>query len=255
MFGESNLQLAVFCANISRLILYFPVSALVTLFGNILQNPADPRARSDVRLMNLVVNFLSLLVTEEENGGVKRMLGVCSEFERIAKIVLDKADKDSSSRRKRKNNEEQAGKTKGPVPHTPMQAQHPAMASVFSPGLQNAINVQAGYGTSPMPNGSPNAQNWNADFTNGGEYMTPNANGGMTPFADMQAYPNGNDMSSPMNVFQQPFVPQDLWQMPMSLEYDWADMTGGQYPSFENGLIGEPLLQNNNQHLQNQQMR
>ncbi len=65
-------------ANTLRLILYFPVSALVTLFGNILQNPQDPRARSDVRLMNLVVTFLSTLGTEGENGGVKRMLGVWS---------------------------------------------------------------------------------------------------------------------------------------------------------------------------------
>ena len=24
--------------------------------------------------------------------------------------------------------------------------------------------------------------------------------------------------------FQQPFVPQDLWQMPMTLEWDWADV-------------------------------
>ena len=26
-------------------------------------------------------------------------------------------------------------------------------------------------------------------------------------------------------AFQQPFVPQDLWQMPMTLEWDWAGMT------------------------------
>jgi hypothetical protein len=26
-------------------------------------------------------------------------------------------------------------------------------------------------------------------------------------------------------AFQHPFVPQDLWQMPMTLEWDWADMT------------------------------
>jgi hypothetical protein len=25
--------------------------------------------------------------------------------------------------------------------------------------------------------------------------------------------------------FQQPFVPQDLWQMPMTIEWDWADMS------------------------------
>lgn len=29
-----------------------------------------------------------------------------------------------------------------------------------------------------------------------------------------------------MGSFQQPFVPQDLWQMPMTLEWDWADVTG-----------------------------
>ncbi|KAJ0294810.1 hypothetical protein CBS470a_000316 [Colletotrichum nupharicola] len=52
------------------LILYFPVSALMTLFGNILQNPMDPRAKSDTRLMNLVVNFLSMLGQEAETGGV-----------------------------------------------------------------------------------------------------------------------------------------------------------------------------------------
>jgi hypothetical protein len=33
-----------------------------------------------------------------------------------------------------------------------------------------------------------------------------------------------NDM--PMGGgFNQPFVPQDLWQMPMTLEWDWAGMT------------------------------
>ncbi|KAL1899897.1 hypothetical protein Sste5346_002763 [Sporothrix stenoceras] len=85
------------------LILYFSVSALVTLFGNALQNPTDPRARSDTRLMSLVVTFLSMLGQEAESGGVHRMLGVCSEFERIAKVVIDKAEKEQSNRRKRKN--------------------------------------------------------------------------------------------------------------------------------------------------------
>jgi len=29
------------------------------------------------------------------------------------------------------------------------------------------------------------------------------------------------------NVFAHPFVPADLWQMPMTLDWDWADMTSG----------------------------
>jgi hypothetical protein len=243
-------------SNFNRLVLYFPVSALVTLFGNILQNPQDPRARSDVRLMNLVVSFLSMLNADEENGGVRRMLGVCSEFERIARVVLDKADKESSSRRKRKSNVDDP-KAKGPqadvLPgmHNNMPNSSSAMAGVFSPNMTNQMTPQNGF--SPAGNGSPNS-GWQPDYNNGTEYMSPN---GMTPFADIQGYTNGNEINTPLNLntFQQPFVPQDLWQMPMTLEWDWADMTGGQYPSFENGVMGDPALQNaNNQHLQNQQM-
>jgi hypothetical protein len=110
-------------ANTLRLILYFPVSALVTLFGNILQNPTDPRARADARQMNTVVNFLGTLVVEEENGGVKRMLGVCSEFERIANVMLDKEDKRAASKKKRKNEEHQSLKVQGrtaPLPRASM---------------------------------------------------------------------------------------------------------------------------------------
>jgi len=84
------------------LIIYFPVTALVTLFANILQNHQDTRSRSDLKLMRLVVSFLSMLSNDAGNGSVKRMLSVCAEFERIATIVLDKTDREHASRRKRK---------------------------------------------------------------------------------------------------------------------------------------------------------
>lgn len=201
--------------------------------------------------MNLVVSFLSMLNADEENGGVKRMLGVCSEFERIAKVVLDKAEKETSSRRKRKSHEDTKTKESRPATQTPKPnvSQPSAMAGVFSPPMTNQMNPQNGY--SPLQNGSPN---WQPDFGNGNDYMSPN---GMASYMDLQNYSNGNEMNSPLNLntFQQPFVPQDLWQMPMTLEWDWADMTGGQYPSFENGVVGDPSLQNvNNQHLQHQPM-
>ena len=202
-----------------------------------------------------------MLNSDEENGGVRRMLGVCSEFERIAKVVLDKAEKETSSRRKRKSHEDPKTKSTQPqnmtgIPQTPMMnnTQTP-MSGVFSPGMTNsALNPQTGF--SPPNGASPNS--WQPDFGNGTEYLSPNQNGnGMTPFSDIQGYTNGNEGNSPLNqnIFQRPFVPQDLWQMPMTLEWDWADMTGGQYPSFENGLVGDPNLQQvNNQHLQHQGM-
>ncbi|EAQ90482.1 hypothetical protein CHGG_02417 [Chaetomium globosum CBS 148.51] len=68
-------------------------------------------ARSDTKLLNVVVNFLSMLGHEAETGGVHRMLGVCSEFDRIAKVVIDKAEKDHASRRgKRKNHDQSLSK-------------------------------------------------------------------------------------------------------------------------------------------------
>jgi hypothetical protein len=259
---------------IHRLILYFPVSALVTLFGNILQNPQDPRARSDVRLMNMVVNFLSMLCQEEGNGGVKRMLDVCFEFEKIAKGVLDKAERDSTSRKKRKSHETQTKQTRplsssGPAPTPMMSNGHsPAMPAIFSPnmgtGMGNQLNLQNGFGS--VGHGSPHSAIWQPDFSNGNgaEYMTPTENV-MSQFSDTHpaytnGYSNGSDMASPLdqNNYQQqpqPFIPNDVWQMPMGIQWDWGAMTGvGEVPGFENGDFDPNFHQTNTQHLQNQQM-
>ncbi|MCJ1351462.1 MAG: hypothetical protein MMC33_001446 [Icmadophila ericetorum] len=229
------------------MILYYPVSSLVTLFANILQNPQDARARSDIRLMNQVVQFLELLAVDEETGGVKRMLNVCSEFERIAKVVLDKADKESHSRRKRKNNKEdpEADKSilpeKRPLPRTPESVastlpKTPNFLSAdfnggeigasFNPSVHTFSSPASSKGELPLPEytGMPAP----ADFPsilNGGAF---------TDFGDMQGFPNIGPPLNNMGSFQQPFVPQDLWQMPMTLEWDWADMNGnGQFAGFD----------------------
>lgn len=232
----------------------------MTLFGNILQNPQDPRARSDVRLMNLVVSFLTMLGSEEENGGVKRMLGVCSEFERIAKVVLDKSEKDSSSRRKRKSHDDpppvklgQTPKQAIPSPQMPIKPPPPQTPMGFqqgSPNLPNPqLNGQAGFG---RLSASPAPGVWMPDnnYNDGNDYIAAGA--GVSPYGDMQGYLAGN-VNSPLNTntFQQPFVPPDLWQMPMTLEWDWADMTGGTYPSFENGMVPGPAGMVMNQNMQN----
>lgn len=194
-----------------------------------------------------------MLGTEEENGGVKRMLGVCSEFERIAKVVLDKAEKETSSRRKRKSGDDSTKTSHMPragQPRTPMNTTQSPMPGVFSPNSTNQMNFQNGF--SPMQGASPNS-NWQSDFgPSGGDFMGQNTG---TPFGSVQGFTNGNEFNSPLNPnsFQQPFVPQDLWQMPMTLEWDWAEMTGGAYQSFENGVMGDPNLHmNDNSHLQNQ---
>jgi hypothetical protein len=134
-----------------RLIVYYPVSALVTLFANILQNPHDIRARSDIKLMNLVVSFLSMLTSDEENGSVRRMLGICAEFERIAKVVLDRSDKESSSRRKRKTHDDEARAYQTPTPDINRSPPPADSAYVFStPGLNAQLNTQVWDSLTPV---------------------------------------------------------------------------------------------------------
>lgn len=55
-----------------------------------------------------------------------------------------------------------------------------------------------------------------------------------TTGVDVNGINNLNAMA--MGQFDQNFnnVPSDLWKMPMTLEWDWADMTG--YSSFEDGI-------------------
>ncbi|KAM0435303.1 hypothetical protein ACHAPT_003397 [Fusarium lateritium] len=244
------------------LILYFPVSALVTLFGNILQNPLDPRAKSDTRLMSMVVTFLSMLGQEAEQGGVHRMLGICSEFERIAKAVIEKAEKEQSSRRKRKNqdttsrsspNPTTASTKATPVPgtsvHTPRQATGaeatPPM-SVSSVSDRRSSQAQL----SPPQNGDPRSSfSMNTPMNDPSpagsagwpqEFPVPQA--GQNGDFDTFIHGNGNMQSPPApaaGVFQQPLLPQDLFSLPMTLDWSWAEMTTGAYPTVENGNFGE----------------
>ena len=252
-----------------RLILYFPVSALVTLFANILQNPQDPRVRSDIKLMDLVVNFLSLLSNDEENGGVKRMEGICREFMRISKVVLEKADREANSRRKRKSNVEgtevngnQSNSSQAFTPQGQRSTNAATPKSVFNPSINADLNGSPfGGSMNDSLYSSPRAlRNGNAnvppmpDFGSP-DYSTlfnPSTNGYSSNFGDDSAYATTG--LSPLNAesFQQPFIPQDLWQMPMSLEWDLygADMSG----VFGTGFPAiDPNESNQQQHQQQHQ--
>ncbi|KZZ96535.1 Transcription factor [Moelleriella libera RCEF 2490] len=246
------------------LILYYPVSALMTLFSNILQNPLDPRAKSDTKLMDLVVTFLSMLGQEAEQGGVHRMLGICSEFGRIAKVVIERAEKEQSSRRKRKN-ADSAAKTNSsninqgltvpgmsgdtptmdtPRPHTantsaatprnlssprgsPMGQLSPASDKVGSFGPVTSISMND---RSPSVAPSP----WQQEFQvpQNGDYDSYN----MNAFGVLGVSPPPVAMSG--RPFAQPLLPQDLFSLPATLDWSWSEMTGGAYPSVENGNFG-----------------
>lgn len=221
--------------------------------------------------MGVVVGFLSMLGSDEEHGGVKRMLGICTEFERIAKVVVDKAEKDTTTRKKRKPAEDKTTKTNTAAPRGAEMSNMNRQPSVMGPNLYPQPHLAPQHGPMPMPdhmspvqNGGmhssvspqamsnqyygnePQQQPPHLDY-NHPDYRSPT---GMTPYADIQAYSQANasnaySNSSPlmnMNAFARPFVPQDLWQMPMALEWDWAEMTAGAYDGGAYGVGGDGMM-------------
>ncbi|PNS20150.1 hypothetical protein CAC42_5600 [Sphaceloma murrayae] len=273
------------------LVLYYPISALVTLFANVLQNPQDIRARSDVRLMSSVVEFLTMLAAEESHGHVRRMLSLCVEFERISRMALEKADREIRGRGKRGHKEDQEQMAKSIVEQqVEAQASYrkpistPSLRSASIPGgsLGAALNMASPSGSDPgsrsqhsnhgsgsMPQSrvdhshlaapasgfsttssplSPGPWQDMSDPNPGTNGFYPHTTGdpgfsqgqsiaasqaglaGMSHFsdADISAMTNGNS-------FNQPFVPPDLWQMPMTLEWDWNDV-GMMGPSMNVGM-------------------
>lgn len=215
------------------LVLYFPVSALVTLFANILQNPQDTRARADIKLMDLVVNFLTNVSHDEDTGSLKRMLTVCGEFARIARVVIEKAEKEGSKRKRRL------------VPEEVLRVNQSAMSQIQSQLNGRAAGSRRSSATGASPHGSStlpstnmpntpmnnpvhlNGMNANVPFTNmanfDSDYLDMLPQTVVSPDLHNQNLPSST--ISPLNVgsFQQPFVPQDLWQMPMTFEWDWAE--------------------------------
>jgi hypothetical protein len=245
----------------------------MTLFSNILQNPLDPRAKSDTRLMDLVVTFLSMLGQEAEQGGVHRMLGICSEFVRISKVVIERAEKEQSSRRKRKN----ADSGFKPVSATGFSSKASATAPTplnDSPSVETMETPRPVHAASSAPtprNHSVSSTHQNAMGTNTspssadrsgslGRPTTSLLNGQSPPDPsswrqDMQPHDGDMDLYNNMNAFgvigvsppaipltarpfTQPLLPQDLFGLPATLDWNWAEMSGGAYPSVENGNFG-----------------
>lgn len=218
------------------------------------------------------------------------MLGVCSEFERIAKVVIDKAEKEAASRKKRKpadlnrhsrENTNQSSITTGTRrPSSSVSTPTPNMygsngssnlgMSQFSPKFNGEQNRQnnASAATTPSStsqvNGNTNAYSpMNTAASSNGSAPRGSLDGwpseqfdpaDLGSFAELTGF--GQPMASPSAMLgamgmngagpglvgrrngtagYQPTLPQDLWQLPMTLDWDWAEFTGGPYPGFENG--------------------
>lgn len=235
-----------------RTILYYPITALVTLFANVLQNPLDQRGMSDVQLMQDVVDWLATLSDDESGGYVDNMKRLCSQFERISRVAIAKAQAESVARndtakaapRNNINEEDLHGKGTGQkklpgmsaadLAGTPLGMASEAAAAAAAQALKQS--TQQNLNQSHAVSFDQGANVLNSSWSNGGHdaqsactpanfaMMPPSIqtnNTGVLPYPDSTIpMTNYDDRGSGI---QQPFVPQDLWQMPQTLEWDWAE--------------------------------
>ncbi|KAK7700906.1 hypothetical protein SLS57_011953 [Botryosphaeria dothidea] len=73
--------------------LYYCAASLVTLFGSILNNPANETADADLDRIRTVLRFLGL-ICEEDNRDAHTLFDLCLKLERIAVDVLEKMRRD-----------------------------------------------------------------------------------------------------------------------------------------------------------------
>ncbi|PQE22827.1 fungal specific transcription factor domain protein [Rutstroemia sp. NJR-2017a BBW] len=91
--------------NVLRMSDYYPLSACLILFSNLLQHPLDPQAQSDLRLMNKVTSFLSSFSDDQASEDLNPIIPIFLEINRVAADYVVKARKKPSKNSKRSRGE------------------------------------------------------------------------------------------------------------------------------------------------------
>ncbi|EWC44067.1 hypothetical protein DRE_01419 [Drechslerella stenobrocha 248] len=233
------------------LVFYYPVTALITLFANILQNPQDSNAKTDLKLMGVVVQFLTKIDEQERTRcGFEKLIYITEEFDRLARAAIERAEKQALIRRKRKKT---AGTTKlkvegGRAPDVLLEVPDedeqqemnwsPSQMATPTQHHQHGHGHGHGLGTSAVAGGSNNnAILQTPSGTPFEQTTTPSeAVPGMegftftysTPGATPQVSEGGEEFSPLTKSFQEsfssPFVPQSLWNLNQTFEWDWANV-------------------------------
>ncbi|KAK8929517.1 hypothetical protein VCV18_002180 [Metarhizium anisopliae] len=89
---------------------------------------------------------------------------------------------------------------------------------------------------------SMNGQSPSGGSTSWQQELQPPQNGDFDSYNNMNAFGAIGVSPPPVPLtarpFAQPLLPQDLFGLPATLDWSWAEMSGGAYPSVENGNYG-----------------
>jgi hypothetical protein len=214
----------------ARIMLCYVVMSFLTLCTNIYQNPKDPKATLDLKLMKIVTNFLSLLNNEETEGTARDLRKICAEFERLARHTVKNAQEKQAS--DKGHDQTPLSSSASHYQSTPGSAFDTTQTSGFPPNTEVSIYLERlpsndmplesaaypAFRTSELTAGQQNSLLIDAENAELSQQIgTANYQMNSTDGTTLPSY-TGSALSS------------DFWQLPMPLEWNWADMTANYFP-------------------------
>lgn len=103
-------------ANHDRMILYYALSASLILFENIISNPQDQHAASDIHLMNLMTEFINQSVRPGTSFTATPTLSMFQELYSIATRLVSKVTPRTSQKMKRVSEIDDSSRSEQLVP-------------------------------------------------------------------------------------------------------------------------------------------
>ena len=202
--------------------------SFLALCVNIYQNPEDPKAKLDLKLMKIVISFLSLLKNDETGKPAHHVLGICAEFERLAQRAVENAqEKQASDMVHKQTPSSYSASNYQATPTSTSDTTNGFLTDLGPPsshddGLGNGMSIEpsgySAFGTAQSPKQIQSSLPLGHDAGYASQLIG-------TGTEEM----NFND-STILPEFVGAASPSDFWQLPMPLEWNWADMNANYFP-------------------------
>lgn len=213
----------------------------MTIFVNILRDSKHPKAREDLQSLNMAATFFATLIPGDGTCNYARFMAeMCANFERIARMVVEKDDNKPVKGRGEYSTNRPGSRRKGSTSTSHRRQTAPRKASsttdtgIRIPNLEGLPPINSsGYvvpgSSSPSTSGSRHPSNTNTDSL-APDHPTRTMNN--TPYN-----PNISDLLFPSTSTSAPSNTQNniptwpnFWQIPLTADWEF----GG---SFLNGLF------------------
>jgi len=206
--------------------LCYVVMSFLALCANIYQNPEDPKAKLDLKLMKIVTNFLSLLRNDETGEAAHHILDICAEFERLAQRTVKNAQEKQASDMVHK----QTPSSYSASNHQATPTSTSDTTNGFPPDLGPLTSRDEGLGNG-IPIESPGFSAFGASKQTQSSLLFSRDTGYASQLIDTGTEEMNFNDSTILPEFTGAASPSDFWQLPMPLEWNWAGMTANYFPT------------------------